>query len=116
MIGEFIITKLIDSKHVEAKSVMNGNIIVTLWLQPLNRTDTSEIAVNDRVFGVVDDVTGIGVLLVNETHDFSHNFGYDLTINGKSFDDHWHGYIDTVEGAPTTKETEHTNTPAVLPV
>ena len=116
MIGEFIITKLIDSKHVEAKSVMNGNIIVTLWLQPLNRTDTSDISANDRVFAIVDDVTGIGVLLVNETHDFANRFSNDLTINGKSFDDHWHGYIDTVEGEPTSKTTEHTNTPAVAPV
>jgi hypothetical protein len=116
MVGEFIITKLSDSRHVEAKSVMNDNILVSLWLMPLNRTDTSGIAINDRVFAVVDDVTGTGVLLVNETHDFNHSFSYDLTINGKSFDDHWHGYIDTIEGTPTTKQTAHTNTSAVVPV
>lgn len=83
MIGEFIITKFIDEKMVEAKSGYNENIVVSLYLMPLNRKDTSEIAVNDKVFAVVDDVTGFGAVLMNLTHDFAHRFDYDVKINGK---------------------------------
>lgn len=85
MIGNFIITKFIDEKSVEAVSEYNKEIVVTLYLQPLNRQDTSGISTNDRVFAVVDDTSGIGCVLMNLTNDFAHKFDYDIDINGSLY-------------------------------
>jgi len=85
MIGNFIIKKIIDEIRVEAVSEYNENIIVTLYLQPLNRQDTSEISTNDKVFAIVDDTSGIGCVLINLTHDFSHKFDYDINIQGSLY-------------------------------
>lgn len=83
MIGRFIISEFISDTMVEAYFEANNNIIVRLYLQPLNRLDTSNIEVNDHVFAVVDNVSGLGVVLMNFSHDFDHRFDFDLNINGK---------------------------------
>lgn len=85
MIGNFIIKKFIDEKRVEAVSEYNKEIVVTLYLQPLNRQDTSGVSTNDRVFAVVDEVSGIGCVLMNLTNDFAHKFDYDIDIKGSLY-------------------------------
>ena len=85
MIGLFRIRKFIDARTVEASADIDENIVVTLYLQPLNRKDTSQVAAGDKVFAVVDDVSGVGCVMLNLTHDFDHRFDhrFDYSINVK---------------------------------
>ena len=110
MIGLFKINKFIDARTVEASADIDENIVVSLYLQPLNRKDTSQVAAGDKVFAVVDDVSGIGCVMVNLTHDFDHRFDYSIDVKGKitatddikagtvSMQNHIHAATLTVEG------------------
>lgn len=83
MIGTFIIKKFKNAREVQAVSDMNNDIAVSLYLPPLNRQNTSDIATGDKVFGVVDDVSGVGAVLFAIDHDFANRFDYDLAVKGK---------------------------------
>ena len=80
MIGVFIIEKFLDKRRVKAKSKLAHDVHGVFFLPPLNRKDTSDIAVDDEFFGVMDDVSGLGALLCAIEHDFNGRFDYDLTI------------------------------------
>lgn len=82
MIGLFKINKFIDARTVEASADIDENIVVSLYLQPLNRKDTSQVAAGDKVFAVVDDVSGMGCVMLNLTHDFDHRFDYNIDVKG----------------------------------
>ena len=80
MIGVFIIEKFYDKRRIKAKSKLAPDVHGVFFLPPLNRKDTSDIAVDDEFFGVMDDVSGLGALLCAIDHDFKGRFDYDLTI------------------------------------
>ena len=80
MIGVFIIEKFLDKRRVKAKSKLAPDVHGVFFLPPLNRKDTSDIAVDDEFFGVMDDVSGLGALLCAIDHDFKGRFDYDLTV------------------------------------
>lgn len=110
MIGTFIIKKFKNAREVQAVSDMNNDIAVSLYLPPLNRQNTSDIATGDKVFGVVDDVSGVGAVLFAIDHDFANRFDYDINVKGKitasgdvksgtvSVQNHIHAAELTVEG------------------
>ena len=80
MIGVFIIEKFLDKRRVKAKSKLAPDVHGVFFLPPLNRKDTSDIAVDDEFFGVMDDVSGLGALLCAIDHDFKGRFDYNLTV------------------------------------
>ena len=80
MIGVFIIEKFFDKRRIKAKSKLAPDVHGVFYLPPLNRKDTSDIAVDDEFFGVMDDVSGLGALLCAIDHDFKGRFDYDLTV------------------------------------
>ena len=80
MIGVFIVEKFLDGRRVKAKSKLAPDVHGVFYLPPLNRKDTSDIAVDDEFFGVMDDVSGLGALLCAIDHDFKGRFDYDLTV------------------------------------
>ena len=80
MIGVFILEKFLDKRRVKAKSKLAPDVHGVFYLPPLNRKDTSDIAVDDEFFGVMDDVSGLGALLCAIEHDFKGRFDYDLTV------------------------------------
>ena len=80
MIGVFILEKLIDKRRAKEKSKLAPDVHGVFYLPPLNRKDTSDIAVDDEFFGVMDDVSGLGALLCAIDHDFKGRFDYDLTV------------------------------------
>ena len=80
MIGVFTIEKFLDKRRVKAKSKLAPDVHGVFFLPPLNRKDTSDIAVDDEFFGVMDDVSGLGALLCAIDHDFKGRFDYDLTV------------------------------------
>ena len=80
MIGVFSIEKFLDKRRVKAKSKLAPDVHGVFFLPPLNRKDTSDIAVDDEFFGVMDDVSGLGALLCAIDHDFKGRFDYDLTV------------------------------------
>lgn len=95
MIGEFIVESFLSIKQVLAKATVNGNIKGHFYLPPLNRRDSSKIKVGTKFFGVVDDVTGVGALLVAIDDDFEGEFtysirAYDFKSGSLSFNSHIH--------------------------
>ncbi len=82
MIGIFWVEEIIGEKKVKASALMNDGIKGIFYLPPLNRTNTSNIKVNTRFIGVLDEVTGYGALCVAIDDDFEGRFDYDLKING----------------------------------
>ena len=80
MIGVFIVEKFLDKRRVKAKSKLAPDVHGVFFLPPLNRKDTSDMAVDDEFFGVLDDVSGLGALLCAIDHDFKGRFDYDLTV------------------------------------
>ena len=80
MIGVFTVEKFLDKRRVKAKSKLAPDVHGVFFLPPLNRKDTSDIAVDDEFFGVMDDVSGLGALLCALDHDFQGRFDYDLTV------------------------------------
>lgn len=82
MIGIFWVEEIIGEKKVKASALMNDGIKGIFYLPPLNRTNTSNIKVNTRFIGVLDEVTGYGALCVAIDDDFEGRFDYDITVNG----------------------------------
>lgn len=141
MIGFFIIEKFIgdnDSAGFKTAawcaSKMDMNLKTKLYLPPYLRKSQCGIDVGDSVFGISDDTTGLGAALFGEgSADFGYFFNADIEIKKGlkvnldvecdsdvkagtiSLKDHWHGYIDTDQGAPKTEKTTASNTPAVIP-
>lgn len=91
MIGYFIVHKFIgekDSAGFDSKilvaSKFDMNIRGELYLPPYLRKSQSNIAVGDTVFGIMDNVTGLGVALHGmNMADFRYFFNADISI-GKS--------------------------------
>lgn len=81
MITIFFVDKIIDEKRVYASAMMNDAVKGLFYLPPLNRTNTSNIKVNTRFLGTLDEVTGYGALLVALDDDFDGRFDYKLTVN-----------------------------------
>jgi hypothetical protein len=90
-IGFYKIVEITNSElEVIAASVCTPEIKGRFLLPPLNRRSTSDIAVGDVFLGVLDDISGVGALLVmtEDGHDFGHYFKYalkvdhDLTVTG----------------------------------
>ena len=81
MITIFFVDKIIDEKRVYASAMMNDAVKGLFYLPPLNRTNTSNIKVNTRFLGALDEVTGYGALLVALDDDFDGRFDYNLTVN-----------------------------------
>lgn len=81
MIGYFVIDKFIEPNMVEAHSARDTAISGEFYLPPLNRQDTSNIAIYDQFFGILDEISGIGALLCAIDNDFSGRFDYALTVN-----------------------------------
>lgn len=143
MIGYFIVKSFTGAKDsagfdtaIIGANKMDMNITATLYLPPYLRKSQCNIGVGDTVFGIVDDITGIGCALFGENSaDFQYFIDADLSVkkgltvtnditsttgdvktNTVSLNDHWHGYLDNIEGVPTPSKTAASNTPAVVPV
>lgn len=119
--------------QVVSANKMDMNIKAILYLPPYLRTAQSGIGVGDTVWGIVDDATGIGAALfgigaadfgyyfdadirIKKSLDVTGDISTDADVKAKELDGdvtlrtHWHGYIDTIEGAPTPKKTQAANT------
>lgn len=88
MIGYFIIQSF-DAKQDSAgakvganvKSQMDNNITGFLFLPPYLRQNQSNIKIGSVVFGVLDDVSGIGAALCGvDDSDFGYFLNADYTI------------------------------------
>lgn len=141
MIGFFIVEKFIGDDDVAGfktaawcSSKMDMNLKVKLYLPPYLRKSQCGIDIGDSVFGICDDVTGLGAAIFGErSADFGYFFNADIGIKKGlmvkddiecnsdvkagtiSLKEHWHGYIDTDQGVPKTAKTEASDTPAVVP-
>ena len=81
MIGMFIIISFENSLMVKACSCMNNKIEGLFYLPPLARQNTTNIGVDDIFFGVLDEVSGYGALIVAfDDADFKGRFDYDLHL------------------------------------
>lgn len=79
MIGKFKILSFESSVMVKACSCMNEAVEGLFYLPPLSRKTTSDITENDLFFGVLDEVSGYGALIVAfDDADFKGRFDYDL--------------------------------------
>lgn len=124
MLGIFKVISVSSEIMVKARGEFNSEVQGQFYLPPLSRPSTSSIQAGSLFYGVLDERSGVGALLVGfDSADFKKSFGYDVSISGVlsassdvkagsiSLKAHTHGYIDTVEGTPTTKET---NPPSTL--
>lgn len=81
MIGKFKIIEFQNSLMVKACSCMNKKIEGLFYLPPLARQNTTNIDVDDIFFGVLDEVSGYGALIVAfDDADFKGRFDYDLHL------------------------------------
>jgi hypothetical protein len=88
MIGWFTIEKFENhndsagyATSVIASNNMDMNIKTRLYLPPYLRKSQCSINVGSTVFGIVDDVTGLGMALYGEgTADFGYFFDADITV------------------------------------
>ena len=81
MIGKFKIIEFQNSLMVKACSCMNHKIEGLFYLPPLARQNTTDIDVDDIFFGVLDEVSGYGALIVAfDGADFQGRFDYDLHL------------------------------------
>ena len=88
MIGYFIVDGFTGEKdsagfdtQINASNRMDMNTKNTLYLPPYLRKSQCNISIGDTVFGIVDDVTGIGCALFGENAaDFKYFFDADIEI------------------------------------
>lgn len=81
MIGKFKIVEFQNSLMVKACSCMNNRIEGLFYLPPLARQNTTNIDVDDIFFGVLDEVSGYGALIVAfDGADFQGRFDYNLHL------------------------------------
>lgn len=91
MIGYYIVEYFTGEKdsagydtQIRAANKMDMNIKNTLYLPPYLRKSQCNISIGDTVFGIVDDVTGIGCALFGENSaDFKYFFDADVNIKKK---------------------------------
>ena len=101
MIGYFIVDSF--SKDKDSQGFETGinvsvkydmNLKGFLYLPPHLRKSQCDIAIGSEVFGVMDDVTGLGVAM----------FGVNCDINFKNLADYEFSKTLTVDGATTLKD------------
>lgn len=88
MIGYYIVEGFTGEKdsagydtQIKAANKMDMNIKNILYLPPYLRKSQCNIAIGDTVFGIVDDITGIGCALFGESSaDFKYFFDANVTI------------------------------------
>ena len=88
MIGWFTIEKFENhndsagyATSVIASNNMDMNIKTRLYLPPYLRKSQCSINVGSTVFGIVDDVTGLGMALYGDgSADFGYFFDADITV------------------------------------
>jgi hypothetical protein len=83
----------------------------TFFLPPLARSDTSQIKVGSKFYGVFNYQSGIGALIVGiGDADFDGHFDYEIVANGTKLSTHRHeagtlaapnGTVTGVTGSPT---------------
>lgn len=81
MLGLFKVIEFLDPKRVKARSIANEGVEGIFYLPPLNRQATSAIQTATRFYGIMDEVSGQGALLVAIDDDFDGKFDYDLKAN-----------------------------------
>lgn len=107
MIGFFKIKSLSTKKDSAGASIlavvssqMDENITGDLYLPPYLRQTQSNISVGDVVFGIIDEVTGIGAALCGlDDADFGYFFNADINIKQKLT------VNDTIEATNDIKST-----------
>ncbi|MBQ1266120.1 MAG: hypothetical protein IIY06_05050 [Proteobacteria bacterium] len=89
MIGFFTIVELMGDDdaagfkvQAKVKSQMNENIIGVLWLPPHLRQGQSNIDVDSTVWGILDEVSGIGCAMMG-IGDADFGYFYDANIQVK---------------------------------
>ena len=88
MIGFFKVKSFTGTKdaantetQIKVVSELDNNIEATLYLPPYLRKTQSNISVDSTVFGVLDDVTGLGCALFGQdSADFQYFFDADVFI------------------------------------
>lgn len=88
MIGFFVVEAFAGDNdsagyktQIKAANRMDMNIHVNLYLPPYLRKSQCNIGIGDVVFGVVDDVTGIGFAVFGEGNaDYQYFVDADVTI------------------------------------
>lgn len=88
MIGYFEITEFLDGEdaagapfRARAKGVPDSGKVADLYLPPYLRKTQCGIGAGSRVFGIVDDVSGLGAALFGEDGaDFGYYFDADMQI------------------------------------
>ena len=88
MIGYFIVDGFTGSSDsagfktsIKVSSAMDMNIKGTLYLPPYLRKSQCKISEGDKVFGVMDDITGIGCAMFGENGaDYKYFFDADVEI------------------------------------
>ena len=112
MIGFFVVESFAGDNdsagyktQIKAANRMDMNIHVNLYLPPYLRRSQCNIGVGDVVFGIVDDVTGIGFAVFGEGNaDYQYFIDADEIVKGGS------GYCIEMQGGKeiiTPKETTH---------
>lgn len=88
MIGFFVVEAFAGDNdsagyktQIKAANRMDMNIHVNLYLPPYLRKSQCNIGIGDVVFGVVDDVTGIGFAVFGEGNaDYQYFIDADVTV------------------------------------
>lgn len=91
MIGFFTIVELMGDDdaagfkvQAKVKSQMNENIIGVLWLPPHLRQGQSNIDVDSTVWGVMDEVSGLGCAMMGiGDADFGYFYDADIQVKKK---------------------------------
>ena len=91
MIGFFTIVELMGDDdaagfkvQAKVKSQMNENIIGVLWLPPHLRQGQSNIDVDSTVWGILDEVSGLGCAMMGiGDADFGYFYDADIQIKKK---------------------------------
>lgn len=91
MIGFFTIVEFMGDDdtagfkvQAKVKSQMNENIIGVLWLPPHLRQGQSNIDVDSTVWGILDEVTGLGCAMMGiGDADFGYFYDADIQVKKK---------------------------------
>lgn len=140
MIGFFIIDSFenpTDSAGFQTRAnvsnKMDMNLKGVLYLPPYLRKSQCNISEGDSVFGIIDDVSGLGAAICGiDGADFQYFFDADVSIKKSlsvddditasgdvktgsglteiSLNNHWHGYIDS-KGQPPVATPSQTQKP-----
>lgn len=82
MIGLFKVLSFKENNLISACSCMTEDVVGLFYLPPLARQATSNIQAESVFFGVLDDVSGFGALLVGfGDADFNGHFQYSISTD-----------------------------------